>query len=135
MKTDDEDEALLESLRLPGTPIRPAIAARAKPASGKRSVLVMMPAEWLPLLDAIPGEHAHRIVLRLLLRSWERKSVTVKASNEMLAGPGLSRNTKLAVLRRIAETGILSLDLSNGQAPEVTIHYPADHPALPYLHC
>jgi hypothetical protein len=111
--------------------------ASAKPRARKKSAagFVVVPTAWLHALDAIPGRHAHRILLRLLERSWERRSVRIKASNKVLSGVGLSRNTKLAVLHRLAAAGIISLDFSQGCAPLVTILYPADHPALRHLHC
>ena len=82
----------------PDAPLHLALAGQASPsavgvagafappegASSKRSAFaqfVVIPNVWLDVLDAIPGRHAHRLMLRLMRISWQLKRPTFKVRN------------------------------------------------------
>jgi hypothetical protein len=93
---------------------------------------VFVPRTWIEALDVIPSQHAHRVLLRLLLRSWERKTATVKASNELFRG--MRRNSKMRVLRLLEAAGLLLVEPGGGKrSPLVTILYPSHSPAARHM--
>jgi hypothetical protein len=109
--------------------------AKPKPPRRKRELnpCVLVPMTWLNALNAVPGEHAHKLMLQLLRRSWERRSRTVTVSYEVTAG--LMHRTMVRInLIRLQRAGLIIYTRGGPfQAPRATILYPDWHPALPYL--
>lgn len=64
---------------------------------------VVIPNAWLDVLDAIPGRHAHRLMLRLMRISWQLKSPTFKVTNKALLDCRMDRHTKSDTLRRLEQ--------------------------------
>jgi hypothetical protein len=94
---------------------------------------VVIPEDWLERLDAIPGRHAHRLMLKLMRMSWRLRSATIKVTNRALASYKMDRHTKLETLRRLERAGLISVEWRQRKSPLVTILFPTGHPACRYL--
>lgn len=105
-------------------------------ASPKHQMLaqfIVIPDEWLNLLDAVPGRHAYRLMLRLMRISWRLKSATVKVTKKVFLDCRMDRHTKLETLRRLEQAGLISVEWRPRKSPLVTILFPVGHPARQYL--
>ena len=105
-------------------------------ASPKRPTLgqyLLIPDDWLDRLDAIPGRHAHRLMIGLMRISWRQKSATVKVTNKIFLGCRMDRHTKSETLRRLEQAGMISVERRPRKSPLVTIRLPVGHPARRYL--
>jgi hypothetical protein len=94
---------------------------------------LVIPYEWLDLLDAIPGRHAFRLMLRLMRISWQLKSATLKVTNRTLLDCKMDRHTKSKTLRRLEQARLISVEWRPRKSPLVTILFPVGHPARRYL--
>jgi hypothetical protein len=94
---------------------------------------LMIPYDWIDLLDAIPTRHAHRLMLRLMRISWRLKSATIKVTNRMFLDWKMDRHTKSETLRRLEQAGLISVEWRPRKSPLVTILFPVGHPARRYL--
>jgi hypothetical protein len=118
----------LSKLRSPDAPSDAASPRR--PTLGQ---FLVIPDDWLDLLDAIPGRHAHRLMFRLMRISWRQKSVSVKVTNKIFLDCRMDRHTKSETLRRLELAGLISVEWRPRKSPLVTIHLPVGHPARRYL--
>ena len=109
---------------------------QSEDASPKRPTLaqfIVIPDDWVDLLDAIPGRHAHRLMLRLMRISWRQQSATVKVTNKIFLNCRMDRHTKSDTLRRLEQAGMISVEWRPRKSPLVTILFPVGHPARRYL--
>jgi hypothetical protein len=96
--------------------------------------VIVVPTAWLDKLAAIPGEHAHEMMLWLLRLSWEQKRRTVIVSRVALNGSRIHRNSRRRILIRLQRAGLIIFERGGPyQSPRATILYPPWHTALPYL--
>lgn len=105
-------------------------------ASQKHPMLeqfLVIPDDWLDVIDAVPGRHAYRLMLRLMRISWRLKSATVKVTNKIFLDCRMDRHTKLETLRRLEQAGLISVDRRPRKSPLVTILFPIGHPARRYF--
>ncbi len=94
---------------------------------------LVIPDDWLDLLDAIPGRHAYRLMLRLMRISWRLQSATIKVTNKIFLNCRMDRHTKLETLRRLEQAWLISVEWRPRKSPLVTILFPAGHPARRYF--
>ncbi|MGO9682570.1 MAG: hypothetical protein ACLPTZ_08280 [Beijerinckiaceae bacterium] len=94
---------------------------------------LVIPDDWLDCLDAIPGRHAHRLMLRLMRFSWRLQSATVKVTNKIFLDCKMDRHTKLETLRRLEQAKLISVEWRPRKSPLVTILFPVAHPARRYF--
>jgi hypothetical protein len=94
---------------------------------------LVIPDDWLDVIDAVPGRHAYRLMLRLMRISWRLKSATVKVTNKIFLDCRMDRHTKLETLRRLEQAGLISVDRRPRKSPLVTILFPIGHPARRYF--
>lgn len=94
---------------------------------------LVVPDDWLDVLNAVPGRHAYRLMLGLTRISWRQKSATVKVTNKLFLDCRMDRHTKLETLRRLEQAGLISVEWRPRRSPLVTILFPVGHPARRYL--
>jgi hypothetical protein len=124
-KPSDSDHAKLRSQDAPSDGASPK-----RPTLGQ---FLVVPIDWLDILDAIPGRHAHRLMLRLMRISWRLKDATIKVTNKVFPDCRMDRHTKSETLRRLEQAGLISAEWRPRKSPLVTILFPAGHPARQYL--
>jgi hypothetical protein len=105
----------------------------ASPKHPTLTSFLVVPVDWLDVLDAIPGRHAYRLMLGLMRISWRQKSQTVKVTNNALLDCRMDRHTKSDTLRRLEQAGLISVEWRPRKSPLVTILFPVGHPARRYL--
>lgn len=105
----------------------------ASPKHPTLTQFLVIPDEWLDLLDAVPGRNAHRLMLRLMRISWLLKNATVKVTNKVFLDRRMDRHTKLETLRRLEQAGLISVEWHPRKSPLATILFPVGHPARRYF--
>jgi len=111
----DEDEAMLERLRVPESPSR-------KGAKRSRERFVMMSHQAAMAGCRALGCPAFIVWHYIHYRVWAEGAPTVSLPNQALADMGVTRDTKRRALRRLERAGLIRIaSQGNYRSPLVTL--------------
>jgi hypothetical protein len=82
-----------------------------------RAKFVQVPESWIAKLVGQSG-NVHDLALRILLEDFKHYGHPVKLSGKHLK---MYRGTRARCLQRLAELGLISVELKQGSAPLVTV--------------
>ena len=87
----------------------------------KKNAFVKMPLWWAAEATKATRSPATMVLVELLYRSWQAKSLTFSLPNGRLGKNGISRKVKCRVLRDLEAAGLITVERNHRKTPLVTL--------------